>query len=524
MKSCQYKYNLPDKFHTVRQHQHAMTDLITDAFESHKFVMLDAPVGTGKTLLAEMVRQRLGKRSLFITPNKNLQDQFVGDFSYAYPIKGRANYPTANFRGKTCDECTWHQHHSCKFCEVPGTPAYVRCPYMKAVRDAIQSDVVVANTSYALCNLKGGGGIWGRRDIVIVDEVDGLEKVLLDYLEYRFPTSQLIELGITELPMEKTWETRNAFMQDIKRRLPAYLEVASDKKYAKKMADRMLWLPGTIGGPDWMWYVEPDTGDLVVRPIRVNELIGPLWESGVRFLFMSGTVISPTLLAKELGVPEGEYVSLSQASLFDPRRHPIFIQPVARMSKDAGPTALAKMASAVNATVNKHPDERVLVHTVSYELCRYLGDSYRSQPGNKRPIMVAEKSGDSKRFLAVFKKLQAAVLFAPGLERGISLDNDLCRVQVVPKVPYPNKSEVVTKERVHGKSGSLWYSLLTIRTIVQMVGRAMRGPDDFCRTYILDSAFLDLWKKYYGMFPDYFRNAAVVNGSDPLTGILEEEA
>lgn len=57
-----------------------------------------------------------------------------------------------------------------------------------------------------------------------------------------------------------------------------------------------------------------------------------------------------------------------------------------------------------------------------------------------------------------------------------------------------------------------------------MVGRAMRGPDDFCRTYILDSAFLDLWKKYYGMFPDYFRNAAVVNGSDPLTGILEEEA
>jgi len=71
-------------------------------------VMLDAPTGTGKTLLAEMVRRAGGFRNaLYVCNTIGLQDQFLSDFPYAQLIKGRSNYiPLDGPPDATCADCS----------------------------------------------------------------------------------------------------------------------------------------------------------------------------------------------------------------------------------------------------------------------------------------------------------------------------------------------------------------------------------------------------------------------------------
>src|SRR5258708_4682966 len=86
---------LPDWVQEIRPHQ---LDAVKEAVEYFKAgvqcVFLDAPTGSGKTLMAELVRRELDSSALCVCNGKALQDQFAGDYSYAKVLKGRVNYPT----------------------------------------------------------------------------------------------------------------------------------------------------------------------------------------------------------------------------------------------------------------------------------------------------------------------------------------------------------------------------------------------------------------------------------------------
>src|SRR4030042_5679638 len=59
---------------------------------SKKFVMLDAPTGSGKSIIG-MVLSRLLKKSIYCCTTKILQDQLTKDFPDIPILKGRSNYP-----------------------------------------------------------------------------------------------------------------------------------------------------------------------------------------------------------------------------------------------------------------------------------------------------------------------------------------------------------------------------------------------------------------------------------------------
>ena len=52
------------------------------ALEDSDCVVLDAPTGSGKTVIAEAVRLLRRQRGLYVCHSKGLQDQFAADFSY----------------------------------------------------------------------------------------------------------------------------------------------------------------------------------------------------------------------------------------------------------------------------------------------------------------------------------------------------------------------------------------------------------------------------------------------------------
>lgn len=154
----------------------------------------------------------------------------------------------------------------------------------------------------------------------------------------------------------------------------------------------------------------------------------------------------------------------------------------------------------------------MLVHTVSYDLTRKLELELKAKHGLKVITYGAGKDRDAA--LQKYKALKGAVLLAPSMERGIDLPDDLCRVQVIAKVPFPSLGDKQISARMHLPGGQMWYTVQTVRDVVQMAGRAVRHKEDHATTYVLDRQFArNLWAKNRQLFPGWFREA-VDTGSD----------
>jgi len=97
------------------------------------------------------------------------------------------------------------------------------------------------------------------------------------------------------------------------------------------------------------------------------------------------------------------------------------------------------------------------------------------------------------------------ILISPAVKEGVDLKDDLCRFQILLKVPYPSLSDARVKYLLMEKNQWTWYFNETAKDIVQMYGRAVRTPTDHAKFYIVDGSFNDICKK--ATFPKWFLEA-----------------
>jgi ATP-dependent DNA helicase DinG len=202
------------------------------------------------------------------------------------------------------------------------------------------------------------------------------------------------------------------------------------------------------------------------------------------------------------------YAGFTVPSSFAASQRPIYLYPTGYMSKKQTMTEAPKVRDAMKVLLESRTPGRVLIHTVSYELNGYLYDELRSL----RASFTYTESKGKDRALAAYRANDSAVLFAPSLERGLDLPQDFCRHIIIPKVPFPNLGDKQISARLHSRGGQLWYSVLTIRSLVQMTGRGMRDASDQCNSYILDSQFIsNIWRKSQHLIPQWWSDALIWN-------------
>jgi Rad3-related DNA helicase len=161
------------------------------------------------------------------------------------------------------------------------------------------------------------------------------------------------------------------------------------------------------------------------------------------------------------------------------------------------------VAAALRKVVDRHPEDRILVHTVSYDLNRYL---ISSLPAER--IISYNASSEKQRAIDRYLYTSGSVLLAPSLDRGIDLPGNDCRVIVVCKVPFPSLGDKQVSAKLHSPGGQLWYSVKTVRSLVQMTGRGMRSEDDYCESYILDESFMNqIWRRSKNLLPQWWMDA-----------------
>jgi ATP-dependent DNA helicase DinG len=203
------------------------------------------------------------------------------------------------------------------------------------------------------------------------------------------------------------------------------------------------------------------------------------------------------------------WAGISVPSTFDPARRPIYVHPIAAMSRKNEDYARPLIAEAIEKVVARHPDDRILIHTVSYALNKFLEDAIR-QSSNLFRVVTYHSAAEKQRAIDTYLATERAIFLAPSLDRGIDLPGDDCRVIVVCKVPFPSLGDKQVSARLHSKGGQQWYTVKTIRSLVQMTGRGMRSSDDYCESYILDKAFIEnIWKRNKSLLPVWWRSALI---------------
>lgn len=494
-------------------------------------VYLDAPTGSGKTLIAELIRRRLEQSALYVCSTKTLQDQFVRDFDYAKVLKGRGNYPTLNmpYPEYTAGDCTktgTGDDARCYWCSDVKS-----CPYEMAKSEALRSRLAVLNTSYLLTEGNNVGRFSGR-ELVIADEADVLESELMGFVTYELSERRLERLGLSapKKGVRKTtilgWLSDELLPRLVQRvqSLPVNGDIRTIRERnglvrlvedTRRVIVDLTQEIETVSDEDnpgvENWIRDNDAGPLVLKPVRVDQYAGRfLWCHGKRWLCMSATFVSTEEMNDSLGIDVAglKTATVKVPMLFAKENREIVSVPVANMTNKEKETEWPKMIRAIDNVCSWYPEDRILVHTVSYAFTEYL---MKNCSRELRLRSVTYRNGQERdNALARYRQNKGSVLLAPSMDRGIDLKDNDCRVVIVAKVPFPNLGDRQVGSRLRGVGGQTWYNVATIRKLVQMTGRGVRSKDDWCRIYILDAQFMRKIWKVKQLLPGWWREAVTV--------------
>lgn len=519
---------LPPKFTTIYPYQvDAITEIVDHFDNGAKVVVLEAPTGTGKSIVAECVRRLLQTRATYVCHNKDLQTQLASDFDYSKVLYGRSNYrPTkTQIMDVTCEDCTsTPKTNSCVLCNPVSA-----CPYRVAKDAAIHSPVPVLNSAYWLNECQSPKSRFANTGLCIMDEADTLESVLMGQVEVYISPRRQAQMGIgpprflTKADSFVGWaDTALAQIQpfldralavempDVRqtrelRRVAGLVETINQMK-ADLLSDSPWVYTGGAGS-------ERRRGDeIAFKPVKVaNFGKDRIWNHDKRFLLMSATIVSAGQLLDSLGWV-GDYGTVTVDSQFHPKNRQVVIRPVADMSrKGLTDEGFGHLGRAVQHILREHDGERVVVHSVSYSLTERLTRVCQTE---RQEVFTYRMAAQRSAALSDFIRNRSSVLVAPSADRGVDLRGELCRAQILVKMPFLSLGDKQTSERLYNTSdGQVWYAVETARTIMQMVGRGVRNVDDWCVAYVLDSQFVKFYRQWGHLFPRWFRKAIRVENA-----------
>mgnify|MGYP001564130100 FL=1 len=446
------EYSLPPKFAAYRPGQ--ITALERIAKSDKKYILLQAPTGSGKSLVSASLQKMLGTRMLVTVKTIQLQEQYKQDFPYAEMLMGRANYPTYmradKFPAINASMCTRNKRQvHCVWCctgedkEESKCNAYLECPYYMAKLRVLKADLAIVNIALFLNEANYVGGLSGF-PWMVADECDLLEESLMSFAEFRVTQRWISRLKLPP-PERKTredswieWakETARPKLEARLKELQAVwgVETIKEEEEIERGLSKLDFFLKDIETNPWVYTQEPSA--YVFKPVLVSKQAQTdVWAHAGRFLLMSATIISAKQMCRDLGIPQEEADFIDLKSEFDPKRRPVYYLPAVRMTHKTKATAWPVMVKALDKRLEKHKSRQVLVHTVSTDLAQYV---YKNSKHQSRMIVYGNGVGREDALKAFIESKTPRVLVAQSMDRGVDLFDDLFSVILVLKVPYLN--------------------------------------------------------------------------------------
>jgi len=526
------EYGLQPKF---KDYIHGQADAIQEIErqfnDGKRVVFLDAPTGSGKSLISMVLAHRLDNpdpTALVTVQSIALQNQYAADFPDVVLVKGRGNFECALQPELTADE---------GLCTLPDfgcEEKYLICPYYIQKAKAAKANLVVTNLAFFLHEANYARGmVCGNRQFLVLDEGHLLENSLMEFVAIQLSERSLRLVGL-DLPRFSS----PAAAQDWAREVHPLVDAEINKlnvecagkgqgvdvrlvrellRY-KRMIARLKTLT-EITPENWFLAEdsryrpdgESDFLGYTLKPFYIHDFVEPLVRKHApRVLLMSATFLNPRVMSKLLGIPYEQVGWHQMDSTFLPERRPYNFIPVVKLSYRTKSVGYQRLTEAIDQILEQHLNQKGVVHTSSYKVMHEIlkRTRYYRRFLHHRPASLTVGSNELTRDAAIAEFLatsQPRVLISPAVGLGLDLFDDRARFQIIAKVPFASLADPQVKFRQ--EQDPEWYSWTAIAGLIQSCGRSTRHVRDYSTCYILDAAFYILWKKYAYLFPAWWKKA-----------------
>lgn len=413
-------FNIPDSPRSLgipkdhwREGQKETVEAVLDAFMTGvKFVMLSAPTGAGKSVVAAAVQKLLAGaggvegKSIALTHTIQLQQQYVETLPDAEVLSGRANYDCdlppghearLGFPDLNAEDAPCGNGEGCPI----GLNRRGGCGYYQQFWDAADAPMVVLNYAYAVRVLQqeyfatGERDISGRkvvmknpfrRSLLVADECHLSERAIVEAAGLSFPMYLLKDLHIT-LPPEFTktrvtegrtvreYETTGVWVHWANEHLEGvqeeakkatthveYLtaqpermggvEILAKARLRAKRINALLDHLTSLAGIDALhysdWLVSRSAYSVVARPLYGWSVAHTLWQWFDRVLIMSATPGDPDIERVKLGIPKDNFVFIERPSVFPVENRPVIYWPIAKLNYNSSEEDWQRIGAAIH--------------------------------------------------------------------------------------------------------------------------------------------------------------------------------
>lgn len=538
---------------------------------NNKHVIISAPTGSGKSIIALMcgavLSKYYNKKGYILCSDLGLLEQYKVDVDRYFPkwavLKGQQQYKCIKN-----DQC-----FSAGKCKLAGCKTYQdiarrysdcapECPYLVERNKAIKSDVLVCTYAFWLIQLNNVAKSvekppFDKRDFVICDEAHKLVSIVQDHYSPTFAEGDITKMkNVIDAAAEQDVDViqnidfcrqKIKYTEDLTELAEAIKNYVGLLKVVDQAADTVTrCLNGDVLSKDdrtlvnsamfckehyssfldYLGVIDSAGPDVIVKNpasdkpdnIKFNcineyHLMGKYFHANcISSMYMSATIGSPDSYSRNHAIDKYEYISIP--STFEYKNSPIFYVPDYRLSYKEKEQSLPKIIDMIISTVRMYEGKRGIIQTGSY---KFAQDVYNRVPKDVRKRLVLYNNSTEKgESIEFFKNCKDKILVGPSLVEGLNFSDDLCRFQIIMKIPYPSLADkfVNRKKDISQK----WYSDETAVSILQGVGRGIRHEKDWCVTFIFDGCFTYLAQSSWDMFPDEFKNRIQIIKPNSLLG------
>lgn len=515
-------------------------------------VILNLPTGIGKSgICTGLARQ--AESAFLTTPMKSLRQQLEDDDvlrSHYSVLRARADYQCDVFgtdnRGNTytCASCPCGRgatEESCK--DQPN------CSYWGAKSDAMHADVATLTFAYLIIdgmipthaggmgtgtdNAMEGDAIgekisFGDRELLVTDEVHKLE----DYVASLFAGTTISPYTVPEEvygDMADHVDTDHDRIEDIYKPLHAmagraedyvakYEDSTDDKRMAgvddcESLLQKKRHLDDELkNGRDWVVNVDTMTVQkstkkkIELKPIDVDFFLKKkVWSRSDKIVLSTATMPhedNPRKWLKRLGLGDKSFEYINYPMPFPEENRPIETDTqIAKFSSGGDKQHWNEIEATVDELIRRHGGEKGLIHTASYDRAEKLHKAFP----DRTYLHDGESELDAQAQITLWQQSDKPVLLSPACMDGVDLEGDMCRWQVLLKVPYPFAGDSRVSYMLDERKAWNWYYEQTALNLIQSVGRGVRSKDDECVYYVLDRCWNDVMDR--ASIPDWFKSA-----------------
>lgn len=507
--------------------------------DNNKFIMIDAPVGIGKSIYSVMFMDWFKKHyditATFdiLTNSKILQEQYTNEFDFMNSLWGKGSYECEKYNTDCGTGMEW--------CRLQGSKCEA-CPYATAKYKFENGDVALTNFHLFLTYKIFMPNAWKRSSrVLIVDEAHDFDSVFCDFITTKISKPLLRKNGFDDTEIAKCIRLFGDYPEDltiqdfisivetdflnivktVMNRLSREMEDGSLEaaKYLQSLSNNFLkWesLSQQYSNTPNNWILEAERLkkyskegkvideyiEMTAQPVWAYPYLDEyVWSKYDYVIFMSGTILDKKIFSDMNGLDENVSSYISIDSPFPVENRPIFyFYNTGKQSFKTKEIVWPKQKLVLAKILKKHKNQKGIIHTANYELQRWVNEAF----DNGR-MLAHDSSNRSEMLQQHYNSEEPTVLVSPSMMTGVDLREDFSRHQTILKMPYPNLGSKKIKKRM--ETMKEYYGLTTVRDLIQSYGRSVRSMEDKANTYILDSCFGDLiqWNGKY--FPQWVKNA-----------------